>query len=353
MSLVVGRREYLKPVSELTRTGLIRLWVGILVLCGGSQAIAAPSVGCAAARGSVARAICADPKLSRLNREVRGFYRKALLTGDRASLTAAQWSWVVQRNRTCAKKPGAEMAACVAQSQNARILELRNLLEAGSAATSEKVPVASPPQPPVTPPKQNADCTNAIGVIDRAICNDATLRHWEDRLGKLYQQALGDPLFRTVVVDDQQRWIGERTGSCEALSSTKMTDCVLQLTKRRIEQLVHLINSRDDAQDRTSKVTKILSGKTVPPPGLDADTIDRESARADQSELIIGDARTCIRKNFGAAAGVAESDAKQVVALMSEICFADFSKKLSALELGALAKPSFEMLVQQELRASK
>jgi uncharacterized protein len=352
MSLVVGRREYLKPVSALTRTGLIRLWVGILVLCGGSEAVAAPSVSCAAARGSVARAVCADPKLSRLNREVRGLYRKALLTGDRASLRAAQWSWVVQRKRTCAKKPGAEMATCVAQSQNARILELQNLLETGSAATTGKVTVASPPKPPVPPPKQNADCTSAIGVIDRAICNDATLRHWEDRLGKLYQQALADPLFRTVVVDDQQRWIGERT-SCGTLSSAKMTDCVLQMTKRRIEQLVQLINSGDDAQDRTSKVTKILSGKTVPPPGLDADTIDRESARADQSELIISNARTCIRKNFGAAAGVAASDEKQVVALMSEICFGDFSKKLSALELGALAKPSFEMLVQQELRASK
>jgi hypothetical protein len=43
----------------------------------------------------------------------------------------------------------------------------------------------------------------------------------------------------------------------------------------------------------------------------------------------------------------------QAVALMSAVCFNDFSKKLSALELGALAKPSFEMLVHQEISASK
>jgi hypothetical protein len=39
--------------------------------------------------------------------------------------------------------------------------------------------------------------------------------------------------------------------------------------------------------------------------------------------------------------------------LISAACFADFSKRMSALELGALAKPSFEMLVHQELSTSK
>jgi hypothetical protein len=155
------------------------------------------------------------------------------------------------------------------------------------------------------------------------------------------------------LAQDQQRWIGERTSSCGALSSSEMTNCVLQMTKRRVEQLVQLINSRDDSKDRASKVEKILSGKTTPPPGLDADSVDRESARADQSELAIEDARTCIRKNFGGAGSVAESDRGQAVALVSAACFNEFSKKLSALELGALAKPSFEMLVQQELSASK
>ncbi len=343
----------------MTKAGLIGLGVSILIFGGGceaiaapGEAIAAPSVGCAAARGSVARAICGDQKLSRLNREMRGLYRKSLLVGDRRSLIEAQWSWIVQRNRTCAKKQGAELGTCIVQSLNARILELKNVLEP-TPATSEKLAVASPPTLSVLAPKPDSNCANAIGVIDRAICNDATLSHWEDRLGKLYQQALGDPSFRTVLADDQQRWMGERTGSCSVLSSTQLTDCLLQMTKRRIEQLVQLINSRDDPQDRASKVEKILSGKTKPPPGLDADTIDRELARADQSELILNDARTCIRKNVGVAGGVETFDSKQVVDRMSAICFDDFSRRMSALELGALAKPSFEMLVHQELSASK
>jgi hypothetical protein len=40
-----------------------------------------------------------------------------------------------------------------------------------------------------------------------------------------------------------------------------MTDCVLQITKRRIEQLMQLINARDDPQDRASEVEKILAGQ--------------------------------------------------------------------------------------------
>jgi uncharacterized protein len=307
-------------------------------------------MGCSAIQGSVARAICGDQKLGRLNREVRGLYRKALLVGDRPSRIAEQWSWMVERDRTCAKKQRGELDACVVQSLNARILELKNVLEPASAATEKSA--AAPPLP-VLAPKPNADCANAIGVTDRAICKDARLRHWEDRLIKLYQQASDDPSFRPVLADDQQRWIGERAGSCGALSSTQMTDCVLQMTKRRIEQLVQLINARDDPQDRAVKVEKILAGKTKPPPGLDADTIDRESVRADQSELILADVRICIRKNISTVGSLDSPDSKQVVDLISAACFAEFSKRMSALELGALARPSFEMLVHQELSVSK
>jgi uncharacterized protein YecT (DUF1311 family) len=255
---------------------------------------------------------------------------------------------MVERERTCAKKQRGELDACIGQSLNARILELRNVLEPASAATEKS---AAAPLLPVLAPKP--DCVSAIGVIDRAICNDAKLGHWEDTLGKLYQQASDDPSIRLVLVADQRRWIGERAGSCGALSSAQMTDCVLQITKRRIEQLMQLINARDDPQDRASEVEKILAGKTVPPPGLDADTIDRESVRADQSELILADVKTCIRKNVGAIGGLDSSDSKQLMDRISAACFADFSKRMSALELGALAKPSFEMLVNQELSASK
>jgi uncharacterized protein len=336
-------------VTALISVGLIQIWMCILILGWGCEAIAAPGVGCAAAHGSVARAICGDLKLSRLNREMRGLYQKALLLGDRRSLAAAQWSWIVERNKTCARKPRAELSACIVQSLDGRIFELKNLAEPGYAA-SENSPAQSLPR---TAPQSNADCANAVGVVDRAVCSDPNLRHWEDRLGKLYKQALDDPSVRMVLAGDQQRWIGDRTGSCGALSSAQMMDCVLRMTKRRIEQLVQLINSRDDAQDGASKIEKILAGQTAVPPGLDADTIDRESARADQSELIVGDTRNCIRKKVGEAGGNAGSDETRIVAVMAAACFDDFAKRLSKLELGALAKPSFEMLVHEELSASK
>jgi hypothetical protein len=85
-------------------------------------------------------------------------------------------------------------------------------------------------------------------------------------------------------------------------------------------------------------------------PVWDADAIERESARTDQSELVQADARTCIRKNVGSAEA---TDEKQVVAVVSARCFSEFSSRMSALDLGMLAKPSFEMLVHQELSASK
>jgi uncharacterized protein len=338
--------------QRLTKTRLIPLWLTIVILGGGREAVAAPSAACAEARGSVVIALCSDPKLSRLNREMRELYRRALLVSDRRSLIAEQGGWVVERNRACAKKQSAEIGPCVAKALNERIAALRNALEP-APATSAKLEVISPPTPPASAPKQNADCTNAIGVIDRAICNDATLSHWEYKLGKLYQQALNDPSFRKVLVDDQQRWVGERTGTCGAQSSTKMTDCVLQMTRRRIEEFVQFIISRDEPQDRSSKIEKILSGKTPPPPGLDADAIDRESARTDQSELILADARMCVRKNAGVVGSSEASDEKQVVAVVSATCFPDFSSRMSALDLGSLAKPSFEMLVHQEFGASK
>lgn len=340
-------------MSELSKTGLIQLCVCILFLSGGCEAVAAPELVCAAARGSISRAICLDPKLSRLNREMRGLYRKSLLLDDRPSRIAAQRNWAVERSRNCVHKQGTEVRDCIAQSLNARIVELRTVLDQNAATNERPVVVSLSKVGGGASSNQNPACANASGAVDRAICNDATVRHWEDRLAKMYQQSLDDPSLRTVIAEDQQRWIRERTGSCGALASTKMTDCMLLMIKRRIEQFMQIINLRDDPQDRSLKVQQILTGKTAPPPGLDAETIDRESARAEQSELIIGDARTCIRKNVGTATGAAMSDPKQLEAVIAEVCFADFSKRLSALELGALVKPSFEMLIHQEISASK
>jgi uncharacterized protein len=312
---------------------------------------------CAAVRGNVAHAICVDPKLSRLNREVRSLYRKSLLVGDKRSQIANQSSWMSERNRVCASKQGTELFSCVTQSLNARILELHNVLAPEAAvvpAASATENLAATPAPSVVAPKANSNCEGAIGNIASAICNDATLSHWENRLGKFYQQALDDPSSRSILAQDQPRWLGERSDSCGKLSAKAMNDCVLQMTKRRIEQLVQVvIESRNGSQDRPSKIATILAGKSALPPGLDADSIDRESARTDQSELVIEDARNCIRKNVGATDNGASSNSPQLVEQVSAVCFDDFSKKLSALELGALAKPSFEMLVRQELSASK
>jgi uncharacterized protein len=335
----------------LTNARLIQLLTCILIL-GGSDAIAAPRGGCATARGSVVKAICGNPKLSQLNREERSLYRKALLVGDRRSRTNEQFTWIIERNRSCGQSLTSELENCITQSLNARILELRSALDP-SPTTSEKSPVVSPPVLAAPTPKASSDCGNLIKGLDGAICNDATLSHWEDRLGKFYQKALDEPSTRSMLAQDQQRWIGERISSCGALSSSEMNECALQMTKRRVEQLVQLINTREDSQDPASKVEKVLSGKNTPPPGLDADSIDRGSARADQSELVIEDARNCIRRNAVSIKNVAGSDQGQAVALMSAVCFNEFSKKLSALELGALAKSSFEMLVRQELSASK
>jgi uncharacterized protein len=340
----------------LAKSSLIPLWLTIIFLSGGREAVAAPSVACVAPSGSVVIALCSDPKLSRLNKEMRELFRRALLVGDKRLLTTEQGSWVAERNRTCGKKPSGEIGPCIAHALNERIVALRNTLDPAPATSVEPSAVASTPAttpPPTAPaPKQIANCSNAIGVIDRAICNDATLSHWEERLGRLYQQALDDASFRTVLANDQQRWVGERTSTCGAQTPIKTTDCILQMTKRRIEEFVQFIVSRDDPQDRSVKVEKILSGKTSPPPGLDADAIDRASARTDQSEVILADARTCIRKNAGAVASSEAFDEKQV-AVVSATCFPDFSSRMLALDLGTLAKPSFEVLVRQELGASK
>jgi hypothetical protein len=48
--------------------------------------------------------------------------------------------------------------------------------------------------------------------------------------------------------------------------------------------------------------------------------------------------------SFAGAGPTLESTKTRIVAVMSAACFDDFSKKSSNFELGALAKPSFEML---------
>jgi uncharacterized protein YecT (DUF1311 family) len=259
---------------------------------------------------------------------------------------------MIERHRICSKKQGGELKACIAQSLRSRIVEFRNVLDPGSASPQKTV-VTSTEGSPMPAPGQKADCPGESGPVDRAICGSATLAHWEDRLGKSYQQALDDPPIRTILADDQKRWTTERAENCGALPSTRLTDCVLLMTKRRLEQLVQVIRSRDDPGNRASTIETILSGQTPPPPGLDADTIDRESNRAEQSELVLADTRICIRRNAGSPGSSETSHSKRVEDLVSTACFGDFSKRMSALDLGALAKSSFDMLVRLELGDSQ
>jgi hypothetical protein len=75
----------------------------------------------------------------------------------------------------------------------------------------------------------------------------------------------------------------------------------------------------------------------VTPPllGLDADTIDREPDRADQSELSLESARACVRKTAGAAHAYDVDGAKQAAEVVTAACFGQFSKQMTTLELGA------------------
>jgi uncharacterized protein len=305
----------------------------------------AQTLDCATAQGPVTRAICSDPKLQQLNRDMRGVFQKSLLMGDKQKVVEDQKNWRSERYKSCAKKPGAEVGRCIELALTTRIQEIKASLNQRANAPPPAGQVASPAP---SPPTANTSCAGSADVVDRASCNDPILSHWHDLLGTFYQQALNDATYRSLLAEDQRRWAGELSKRCGSLPSAQATNCILPATKQRIEQLVQFIKSRDDTTDRASKIKNILAGKTTPPPGLDADSIDRESSRADQSEQILNDARLCIRSNVGVAKSLA-GNPDQTIALLTDKCFADFSKRFAALELGPLAASSFKTLVQREL----
>jgi hypothetical protein len=118
---------------------------------------------------------------------------------------------------------------------------------------------------------------------DRAICGDANLRRWEDRLTKFYQWALDEPSVRKVISDDQKRWIDERTAF---RPNGRLPVTGVQAPGRRTcSGHPHARRPRRSAVKRRKNPR--LTGVTPPLLGLDADTIDRESDRADQSELAL------------------------------------------------------------------
>jgi uncharacterized protein len=327
---------------------LAQFWL-IFILSFGGRPAEAQTVDCATAQGPITRAVCSDSKLQQLNRNMREVFRKSLLDGDKGKVLEDQKNWLRERNKICANKLGTEVARCIELALTTRIQEIKARLNQRANKPPPTNLVASPPP---SPPTSNPSCVGSMDAVDRASCIDPLLFHWHDLLATFYQQALNDAAYRSLLADDQRRWTGDLSKRCGSLPSAQATNCILPATKQRIEQLVQFIKSRDDTTDRASKIKNILAGKTTPPPGLDADSIDRESSRADQSEQILNDARSCIRSNVGVAKNLA-GNADQTIAFLTEKCFADFSKRFAALELGPLAASSFKTLVQRELDDQK
>lgn len=86
---------------------------------------AGPSFECAKATTVVEKAICGDPKLASLDRQVASAYTSALGKWDdqtRNRERASQRAWMAHRDR-CAKSE--EIAACIAASYQQRAIELQ------------------------------------------------------------------------------------------------------------------------------------------------------------------------------------------------------------------------------------
>ena len=91
-----------------------------------------PSYDCARASGRVEAAICADPGLAQLDRELARVYQLAR-QADGAALVAAQRRWLSERDG-CAT--AADVPLCLRNAHAARIAGLRQGLAGGAAGIS-------------------------------------------------------------------------------------------------------------------------------------------------------------------------------------------------------------------------
>ena len=85
--------------------------------------VAVPSFDCAKAGSAIARAICADVPLARLDRRLAEAYAAAVRSADareRQHLLRAQREWLAQQGAMCGGKAGRALHLCLMTSYRAR-----------------------------------------------------------------------------------------------------------------------------------------------------------------------------------------------------------------------------------------
>lgn len=120
--------------------------VAAAVLACPAAAQTGPSYDCSRAQTAVEHAICADPDLSLLDREIAALYGAAQAGPDmdatrQAELTSRQRGWIDSRNG-CASAP--DLTPCVTAIYGQRILELKSHYQ---GASGDAGPVSFGPVP--------------------------------------------------------------------------------------------------------------------------------------------------------------------------------------------------------------
>ena len=138
MSVVVPGAAVGRAVSRARegRATLAALLLGGLAATGVGQAQSRPSFDCARAQTTVERALCAAPRLARLDARLGRDYSRALATlapGERACLMQDQRAWRQQRD-TC------DSDACLEQAYLRRLQALQALLPGSATDRGPEAP---------------------------------------------------------------------------------------------------------------------------------------------------------------------------------------------------------------------
>lgn len=91
------------------------------------------------------------------------------------------------------------------------------------------------------------DCRAASTVIDRTICNDATLSALDARMGRAFQQALQAAADRLSLIENQHLWLAQRDQGCGSLAYSVIVSCLLEATRARTAVLSRNIISAPEA----------------------------------------------------------------------------------------------------------
>jgi uncharacterized protein YecT (DUF1311 family) len=95
--------------------------------------------------------------------------------------------------------------------------------------------------------KPSIDCSNTNEPLELLLCADDDLAQWDGRMGQLYRAQMGnlDPEGQRALRQQQRSWLQRRNVTCnyspsESLSLDQLSPvkpCILQMTKRRAEEL--------------------------------------------------------------------------------------------------------------------